>query len=51
MDDRHLPLVVHVTYGAHAGVQSDIVVQEEDLVFREPDDAGDNPNTVGPCRE
>ena len=38
MDDRHLPLVVHVTDGAHAGVQSDIVVQEEYLVFREPDD-------------
>ena len=35
MDDRHLPLVVHVADGAHAGVQTDIVVQEEYLVFRE----------------
>src|SRR5258708_6293973 len=37
MDNRYFPLVVHVTYGPHAGVQTDIVVQEEYLVFRERD--------------
>src|SRR5262249_26301653 len=29
MDDRQLPLVVHVAYGAHTGVKTNIVVQEE----------------------
>jgi hypothetical protein len=35
MDDRYLPLVVHVTYGPHAGVQTDLIVQEEYLILRE----------------